>query len=265
MGSRVNREDKLSNLPGSILVYILSFLPTVDAVRTMLIKKSFVGLWTSLPILDLEDFSFNYSNIFDDDNDEKGSSSMRDLPFFNFVRNVLSRHTRPKTVKFRVNIDQVMYYEIEDWNLRHELESWISFALRKQVEVLDFGVGLMEPFFEICKWPHPEFASDFLVELRLEYVNVDSLTQVKMGLLRILRLIRVEVTDSIFELIICGCPLLEEVQIYNCDLSMLNLSTVKKLILDVNELSSYYTEDDNFQQVVKINGQISDPLILLDM
>ena len=80
-----------------------------------------------------------------------------------------------------------------------------------------------------------------------------TLAQVKMGSLRILGLVRVEVTDIILELIIRGFPQLEEVDIYNCDLCMLNLSTVKKLILDVNELSFYSTQDDNFQQVLMIN------------
>ena len=105
MGSKVKQEDSLSSSPDSILIHILSFPPTVDAVGTMLIKKIIVTLWTLLPSLGFEDLSFDYSNMFDDDGDKKGSSSissMRDWPFLNFVCNVLRHHTRPKIVKFRV-------------------------------------------------------------------------------------------------------------------------------------------------------------------
>ncbi|KAI5662841.1 hypothetical protein M9H77_22164 [Catharanthus roseus] len=38
-------EDRISNLPDSILYFILSFLPTLHSVRTILLSKSYALLW----------------------------------------------------------------------------------------------------------------------------------------------------------------------------------------------------------------------------
>ncbi|XP_074272708.1 F-box/FBD/LRR-repeat protein At5g56420-like isoform X2 [Silene latifolia] len=43
-------EDRLSGLPDEVIVHILSFMPTLDAVRTMLIRQ-LRNLWTLVPAL----------------------------------------------------------------------------------------------------------------------------------------------------------------------------------------------------------------------
>ena len=42
----------LGDLPNGVLRLILSFLPTIDAVRTCLLSKRWEYLWVSIPILD---------------------------------------------------------------------------------------------------------------------------------------------------------------------------------------------------------------------
>lgn len=246
MDSMREKKDRLSSLPESILVLILSFLPTHDAVRTMLVKKSFSTLWTLLSTLDLDEGYFDFCEVIDDD-DDYTESITQDLPFFIFVRNVLMRHKRPHIDKFRVSITTMLYWDIERRSLGHELETWITFALRKQVKVLEFIGGMIEPGYDFFKWPHV-FINDSLVELRLEAINMNSLTHVRLSSLRILRLIMVEMSSGALGQIIQGSPSLKELEIYNCgDLSMLSFAApnIEKLKVDISLFSFFYGEEDD--------------------
>ncbi|KAK9665862.1 hypothetical protein RND81_14G141500 [Saponaria officinalis] len=203
MDSEVVVLDRLAELSDQTLIHILSFLPTVDAVRTMLVKR-FGTLWTFLPNLDLDDSNFDlYSKI----------------------------------TRFRIHIGDCYYSDIEERNLSHELDSWIEFALRKNVEILEFNVGMVEPCELLYKLPFSEFVSDSLTELKLEFLEMKLQTRIQMGVLRVLRLIRVEISDAVFQEIVRGCPLLQELEIYNCTLNNLKIdaSNVEKLILDTSE------------------------------
>lgn len=246
MDSIRDKKDRLSGLPESVLVHILSFLPTHDAVRTMLVKKSFSTLWTLLSSLDLDDSLFDFCELIDDDDDYIGSIT-QDLPFFIFVRNVLMRHKRPQIDKFRASITTMLYWDIERRSLGHELEAWITFALRKQVKVLEFLGGMIEPGYDLFKLSHM-FVSNSLVELRLEAINMNSLTHVRLSSLRILRLIMVDISNGALGEIILGSPSLKELEIYNCgDLNMLSFAApnIEKLKVDISLFSFSYGEQDD--------------------
>lgn len=236
MNSKEKGEDRLSSLPDPILIHILSFLPTLEAIRTMQIKR-FGTLWTSLPSLDLDHSSFD---IWHGDDDE-GLSTLN-LAFFVYVHNVLMRHRWPKLENFRVNINEMSYYDIEEKNHSHELEACINFALRKQVKVLEFFVGMVEPDEVLYKWPHSDLVSHSLVELTLEWLELKLMGRVQMGSLRVLRLKRVTLSDTVFREIIRGCPLLKELEIYNCwDLLevIFNAANIEKLKFDATEFGTY--------------------------
>ncbi|XP_074284849.1 putative F-box protein At1g49610 [Silene latifolia] len=237
--------DRLSVLPDPILVHILSFLPTLDSVRTMLLKR-FGTLWTLLPNLDFDDSTFDiwYNLCPDnvdagdgggDDNDEYSSVNWA---FFIFVRNVLVRHRRPKITRFRVSIGGSYYSDIEEAKLSHELDSWIDFALRKDVEILEFNVGMVEPDELLYKLPYTEFVNDSITELKLEFLEIKPQTRLQMSLLQVLRLIRVEISGYVLHNITQGCPVLKELEIYNCSVLeevRIDASNVEKLILDTSE------------------------------
>ncbi|KAK2437083.1 F-box/LRR-repeat protein [Trifolium repens] len=58
-------EDKLSNLPNCILVHILSFLNTKDAVRTCILSKRWKHIWKYIPTLTLHYSNFSTLKSFD--------------------------------------------------------------------------------------------------------------------------------------------------------------------------------------------------------
>ncbi|XP_059658872.1 F-box/LRR-repeat protein At3g59200-like [Cornus florida] len=51
----VTNEDRISNLPTSLIGHILSFLPTKKAVATSVLSTKWKYLWTSITILDFDD------------------------------------------------------------------------------------------------------------------------------------------------------------------------------------------------------------------
>ncbi|KAF6169531.1 hypothetical protein GIB67_042741 [Kingdonia uniflora] len=47
-------EDKISDLPDSILHPILLFIPTLDTVQTCILSKRWRYAWCAIPMLDLD-------------------------------------------------------------------------------------------------------------------------------------------------------------------------------------------------------------------
>ena len=56
-------EDRISTLPDSILLRILSSLLTKDAIKTGVLSKRWAYLWTSVPSLRFTDTSFKNTDV----------------------------------------------------------------------------------------------------------------------------------------------------------------------------------------------------------
>lgn len=59
-----NDDVKLSDLPDCILIYIMSFLNTIDAVRTCVLSKRWKHIWKHIPILTLHYSDFSTLKCF---------------------------------------------------------------------------------------------------------------------------------------------------------------------------------------------------------
>ncbi|XP_028116489.1 F-box/FBD/LRR-repeat protein At2g04230-like [Camellia sinensis] len=110
--------DRISSLPDLILVHILSLLPIENAMKTVLIRK-FGKLWTSIYNLD-----FNVGLYHDYDDFENVDWLMYEERLSATIKMILKRLAK-------------------ELKLANEIVTWIRFALRKKVRVLDLD-------FETC-------------------------------------------------------------------------------------------------------------------
>ncbi|GJU30824.1 F-box/LRR-repeat protein-like protein [Tanacetum coccineum] len=106
-------EDKLTNLPESLQLYILSSLDAKYVVQTSVLSKSWFSLWKSVPILTLD------------------SSSFHKLPNFDkFVE---------KLVCQPLNVDMLIF-ERNGSSSKKILEKVLSFACSSNVKHLDVRI-----------------------------------------------------------------------------------------------------------------------------
>lgn len=75
------------------------------------------------------DFDYLLFDIWYGDDDE--GLLIFNLVFFVYVYNVLMCYRWLKFENFRVNINEMLYYDIEEKNYSYELEVCINFVLRK--------------------------------------------------------------------------------------------------------------------------------------
>ncbi|XP_074302820.1 F-box/LRR-repeat protein At3g59250-like [Silene latifolia] len=134
-------------MPDEVIVHILSYLPIVDAVRTMLIRP-FGNLWTWVPNLDF-DLEEVLAELVPDcywTTDDVRRS-------FIFVRNVLMLHKRPFIDKFRLDL----YYEsskIRRSELGDEIRMCLKLALDKQARAIYFDEFGNQYFSESSDYPN---------------------------------------------------------------------------------------------------------------
>ncbi|XP_058732189.1 F-box protein At3g03040-like isoform X2 [Vicia villosa] len=76
------KDDIISDLPESVINYILSFLPTKDAVRTSVLSKRWIEKWTLITNVELDDSVFYSSK-------KKSERKTLQQCFINFVNRVL--------------------------------------------------------------------------------------------------------------------------------------------------------------------------------
>ncbi|KAK2452544.1 F-box/LRR-repeat protein [Trifolium repens] len=59
-----NEQDMISDLSDCLLLHILSFLNTKQAVQTCILSKRWINLWKFLPTITLSHHDFRYLSIF---------------------------------------------------------------------------------------------------------------------------------------------------------------------------------------------------------
>jgi hypothetical protein len=112
----VEDRDMISSLHESILGQILSIIPTMNAVRTSVLSRRWIKVWTSISNLQFDD-SFLYSE----------KKKMQKEQFVNFVEKVLFHFTNSNIENFSLCLSSHQYDS-------SQIGEWISFILKRGVK-----------------------------------------------------------------------------------------------------------------------------------
>ncbi|XP_057772076.1 F-box protein At5g03100-like [Salvia miltiorrhiza] len=197
-----DHRDRLSALPDSLILMILSLSETVDAVRTTVLSKRWRDLWTTVPRL-----KFVRGNR-------------------HFIRQVLAKWRGAKIVSFYLSVR----------SHPSDLASWMLFVAEKQVEELyiDFGPHTHADFYP----PQRLYSCSSITELHLGlccWLEIEGSVQWNR-----LKSLYIQVPDSscydAIRKILVAAPLLEEMTLFigkiNENLTIRSTSLKKLSILN---------------------------------
>ncbi|KAL0332942.1 UNVERIFIED_CONTAM: F-box/LRR-repeat protein [Sesamum calycinum] len=229
-----NKVDRISSLPDSVICHILSFLPTKDAAATSMLSTKWKHIFPLTPNLKLE---------FDD-------SGMRKDLFASFVDRVLHVDLR----------DATHVHAIKIWcrgEYKDRLKSWISAAVRLNVQSLDFKFLIQSP-----KW----FANEIskctrLTTLKLTNSPICVLESLSLPTLKVLNLEWVGLfNETTISNLLSGCPVLEELIMVDCRVYAQTLSvcvpTLKRFTL---QNCMHQDADNGFEEIKDFEVVIDTP------
>lgn len=191
--------DRMSGLPDEILLHILSFLPTKNAVSTSILSSRYSNLWTELPVIDLVE---NNDHCF-------VKSDKNKFAFVNFLNNLLLVNTSSTIHKFRLKQN----FDFDERYL-FRINGWIRFILSKNVVELDLETRLdNEDDFCLRFWP-----SDSLEILKLSTNTGLLIPLISGGCFRNLRIFHFSFDENtpcreLVAKLFPNLPLLEELMI----------------------------------------------------
>ncbi|KAK9666451.1 hypothetical protein RND81_14G185800 [Saponaria officinalis] len=169
--------DRLGEMPDEVIVHILSCMPTLDTVRTVLLRR-FGNLWTLVPTLKfnihepyyrLNNYKFEQYNIF--------------------IHNVLMLHKRLTIDTFHLHTGSWEYIDSKGVD---DVKIWLRFALGRQAKEIEFHTLCDDPFL-------PNFISQSLVRLTLHGCSIDPQLQVTLTSLKKLSLESVYMCEEAFQ------------------------------------------------------------------
>ncbi|KAK4267946.1 hypothetical protein QN277_024664 [Acacia crassicarpa] len=184
--------DKLSSLPDSLLLHILSFLPTKQAVATSFLSKRWRPLRHSLPTLIIHDAKFLGREVF-----------------IQFVDDVLISGD----LKFLKN------FGLNCWSLdlpNDKINIWIDALINSKVEHLEIWF----PYRFNTKLPSGVFNCSTIRVLKFHGITFSSLSSVNLPSLEVLHLNRVRLPDiNCLAMLLSGCALLEMLVLTDLDVN----------------------------------------------
>ncbi|XP_062089018.1 putative F-box/FBD/LRR-repeat protein At4g13965 [Humulus lupulus] len=198
-------EDRISKLPDTVIVHILSFLPTVDVVRTCILSRRWKFMWFSVPTLSFSDTSADFQSP---DGLEK---------FYKYVDDCLEHRRR------------IMYYFV-DSNKVKEINLCLSFSCEDGVNYY---------------WlPETVVNARGLTILELEGLDLDATYSIGLPALKTLSMknfffLSIGKVDLVSKFLL-GCPSLEKLML---DLGG-NMGSIGDLRLQSSSLKFIKIEND---------------------
>ncbi|KAM3749359.1 hypothetical protein ACB098_05G178500 [Castanea mollissima] len=221
----------LENLPEEILRYIISLLPTNDAVRTSILCKRWEYLWTSIPNLGFK----------------IGSKAKRTL-FMNFVERVLLLHDSSDIKQFTLDCDV-----LHDGNASR-IKAWISSAIRHNVQELVFNLNISEKKISL---PRCLFTCVTLTKLRFNF-DIPCVLKLPPTIyftnLKLLTVRNVTFSDDYStQKLFSGLPVLEEMFLEACiwvNLTAVSISSPKLHCLCIIDDKQNSDDEDGCQVMI---------------
>ncbi|XWS69335.1 hypothetical protein CRYUN_Cryun04dG0170300 [Craigia yunnanensis] len=133
--------DRISELPDEILFVILSFLTLKEVASICFLSKRLKSLWSNIVTLNF-DASDALCELWRNGSLRKKKRSR----YMGWVNHILELHKGSTLNEFRVCFDL-------DWTCRHDIDSWLHFAISKRVRKLELDFEKMA----VKTWP-PAFA-----------------------------------------------------------------------------------------------------------
>ncbi|KAK7315124.1 hypothetical protein VNO77_33656 [Canavalia gladiata] len=138
--------DRLSILPNCILIYIMTFMTTKEAVQTCILSKRWINLWKYVPTLTASNTHFQMDHVFK-----------------NFVQNVLF-HRDDSIPLYNVDIEHKRYLHSQ------LLGSVVQYAVSHGVEKLRIDVHIRGYIGKILMFHYSIFSCH-----SLKYLNISLL------------------------------------------------------------------------------------------
>ncbi|KAJ4789668.1 F-box/RNI-like superfamily protein [Rhynchospora pubera] len=202
--------DWISQLPEAVLTDIMSLISTKEAVSTCVLSKSWEKLWASVPVLhfDLRQFLGDHVDSWEKFRDGQ-------IKFVRFVNSVLRNRRNSKLDTFSLKMERQngCYCALD-------ISPWIIYAIGCKPRVLSLVVSTYEHLYI----PNPVFTCTSLEELHLvtetrctELIETES---VELPSLKSFSLGHAMIDGDFMKQLLSGCPILEKVVLYFCDLHM---------------------------------------------
>ncbi|PIA46090.1 hypothetical protein AQUCO_01600392v1 [Aquilegia coerulea] len=188
-----DHEDIISNLPDSILHYILSFLPTKYAVGTSILSQRWKFLWTSI-----HNFDFCDEHLFCTSS-KSINYQKRKWFFIEFVNKVLHCNDVSKIHKFSL--------KCRECDPAH-FPTWVASIMRREIQELSIYASEEYPYM----YPHCFSTFESLRVLKIDMdISISITGSVSFPSLKVLHLTSVNFCGGLsLPEVSLRCPILEE-------------------------------------------------------
>ncbi|OMO56668.1 hypothetical protein CCACVL1_26377 [Corchorus capsularis] len=199
-----NAEDRISELPHEVLVYILSLMPMKEAARTCILSHRWRKVWTFVPVLNFDGSKtlYDYEKTGHDRNEGKKILDLEKHRYINWVKSVLKSYQGPAIEEFKVRFDL-------DLQFRCEIDYWIRFALDKNVKRLELDLSNYLDGCQLKCYQFPLLSNGYTMKrLRSPTLGLPSCSS-----LTALTLKEVNVSGDALQYFVSSCKFLERLSI----------------------------------------------------
>ncbi|KAL4590515.1 hypothetical protein LXL04_003447 [Taraxacum kok-saghyz] len=214
--------DYISNLPDCILHHILSFMPTIEVIKTSALSKRWKNLWALVPNIDFDDELLSLRDL-------KGRARPHVTSFVKFVERVLRLRDASNMKKFRLSCGV--------FRDGFQIYAWIFHAVMHNVKELDISLLEVDP----SVIPRCVFDSTSLISLKIELNVVQFPSHIHLPCLKSLHLSYLQfLSDDYTDNLFSGCPVLETLILSDCMVIHLD-----NIVISIPSLKSLTIDDDS--------------------